>query len=57
MLHLDTLCQAQVRSGPGLVRFTVLQIKFNSLELDSEVALVTSCYNYYVMKMKSNFDF
>ena len=27
-----TCCQAQVRSGPGLV-----QLKFNSLELDSEV--------------------
>ena len=30
-----TCCQAQVRSGPGLV-----QLKFNSLELDSKVGRV-----------------
>ena len=29
-----TCCQAQVRSGPGLVQY---RLKFNSFELDTEV--------------------
>ena len=36
-ISVGTSCQAQVRSGPGLVQFTT-QILFFSLELDTEVS-------------------